>query len=100
MHSRGVRYLLKPYPEIREFEAMLRQLGPGQTWDGIRFSASGDTAEAEGQPLFYFSRRTDDVLFTFSDGDWRCLKEVFSAVLERPELRTMLDHLSLEYGEI
>ena len=100
MHSRGVRYLLKPYPEIREFEAMLRQLGPGQTWDGVHFSASGDTAETEGQPLFYFSRRTDHVLFTFSDGDWYCLKELFAAVLEKPELRSMLDHLSLEYGEI
>jgi hypothetical protein len=27
---------------------MLRQLGPGQTWDGVHFSASGDAAEAEG----------------------------------------------------
>jgi hypothetical protein len=100
MHNRGVRYLLKPYPEIREFEAMLRQLGPGQTWDGVHFSASGDTAEAEGQPRYCFRRRTDHVIFTFSDGDWCCLRELFLAVLERQELRSMLDHLSLKYGEI
>ena len=79
---------------------MLRQLGPGQTWDGVHFSGLCDTANAEGQPLFYFSRRTDHVGFTFSDGDWCCLNELFSAVLERPELRSVLNHLSLAYGEI
>ena len=88
------------HPEIREFEAMLRQLGPDQIWDGVHFSASGNPAEAEGQPLFYFSRRTDDMLFAFSDGDWCCLKELFSAALERPGLRSVLDHVSLEYSEI
>lgn len=100
MHNRGVRYLLKPYPEIREFEAMLRQLGPGQTWDGVYFSTLGDTAETKGQALFQLSRRRDHVLFTFSVADWRCLKELFSAVLDRPAIRSVLDHLSLEYGEI
>ena len=79
---------------------MLRQLGPGQTWDAVYFSALGDTAETNGQPLFHFSCRRDHVLFTFSAADWRCLKESFSAVLERPEIRSVLDHLSLEYGEI
>jgi hypothetical protein len=79
---------------------MLRQLGPGQTWDGVHFSASSDTTGAEGPLLFCFSRRTDHVLLTFSDVDWCCLKELFSAVLERPELRSILNRLSLEYGEI
>jgi hypothetical protein len=65
--------------------------------DGVYFSALRDPAETEGQPLFHFSRRRDHVLFTFSAGEWRCLKELFSAVLERPEIRSMLDHLSLEY---
>jgi hypothetical protein len=76
------------------------QLGPGQTWDGVYFSASGDTADAEGHSFFYFSRRADHVQFTVSDRDWCCLKELFSAVLERPELRSMLDHLAVEHGEI
>src|SRR5258708_13201399 len=88
------------HPEIREFEAMLRQLGPDQTWDGVHFSASGNTAEAEGQPLFYFSRRTDDMLFAFSDGDWCCLKELFSPALGGPGLRPLLDHLSLNSPEL
>lgn len=83
-----------------ELEAMLRRLGLGQTWEGVHFSGSRNTAEAEGQPLFYFSRRTDHVLFTFSDGDLCCQKVLFLAVLERPELRSMLDNLSLKYGEI
>jgi hypothetical protein len=100
MNGRGVRYPLGPYPEIRELDAMLRQLEAGQIWDGVHFSASGDKAEAEVHPLFHFCRRTDRVLFSFSEGEWRCLKELFSAVLERPELRSVLNQLSLEYGEI
>ncbi len=99
MHNRGVRCLLKPYPEIRELEAILRHLEPGQTLDGVHFFASGYTAEKDGQTLFSFRRRSDDVLFTFSDGDWCCLKDLFSAALEKPELRLMLDRLSLKYGE-
>lgn len=100
MNGRGVRYPLGPYPEIRELEAMLHQLDAGQIWDGLYFSASGDKAEAENSPVFHFCRRTDRVVFTFSEGEWRWLKELVSAALGDPKLRSVLNHLSLEYGEI
>ena len=66
----------------------------------LNFFASADKAEAEGHPLFHFCRRTDRVLFSFSEGEWRCLKELLSAVLEQSELKSVLNHLSLEYCEI
>ena len=69
MTGRGVRYPLGPYPEIRELDDMLRQLEAGQIWDGVYFSGSGDKAEVEGHPLFHFWRRTDRVLFSFSEGE-------------------------------
>jgi hypothetical protein len=71
MTGRGVRYPLGPYPEIRELDAMLRQLEAGQIGDGVYFSASGDKAEVKGHLLFHFCRRTDRVLFSFSEGEWR-----------------------------
>jgi hypothetical protein len=100
MHHRGVRYPLGSYPEIREFEAMLRQLDRGQVWNGGHFFATTEATETEGQLLFVFGRRTDGVLFTFSETEWRCLDGLFQQALARPELRALLDRLSLEYGDI
>lgn len=100
MRDRGVGYPLGSYPEIREFVAMLRQLDRGQVWNGRHFSATAEAAETEGQLLLVFCRRTDGVLFTFSETEWRCLDELFQQTLARSELRAILDRLSLEYGEI
>jgi hypothetical protein len=51
----------------------------------LNFFASADKAEAEGHPLFHFCvALTTRVLFSFSEGEWRCVKELFSAVLEHP----------------
>ena len=100
MRDRGVGYPLGSYPEIREFVAMLRQLDRGQVWNGGHFSATAEAAGTEGQPLLVFCRRTDGVQFTFSETEWRCLDELFHQTLARPELRAILDRLSLEYGDI
>ncbi len=100
MHHRGVRYPLGSYPEIREFEAMLYQLDRGQIWNGGHFFATTDATERQGQMLFVFGRRTDGVLFTFSETELRCLDGLFQQTLARPELRALLDRLSLEYGDI
>ncbi len=100
MRHRGVRYPLGSYPEIREFEAMLRQLDCGQVWNGGHFSATTDAIGTEGQPLFVFGRRADGVLFTFSETEWRCLDGLLKQTFSRPELRALIDRLSLEYGDI
>jgi hypothetical protein len=98
MRDRGVRYPLGSYPEIREFEAMLRQLDRGQAWKGVHFFA--EATGTDEQPVFAFGRRTDGVLFTFSETEWHCLEELVQQTLARPEVRALLDRLSLEYGDI
>jgi hypothetical protein len=79
---------------------MLRQLDRGQVWHGEHFSATAEATETEKQPQFVFCRRTDGVLFTISETEWRCLDELVQQTLARPELRALLDRLSLEYGDI
>jgi hypothetical protein len=100
MRDRGVRYPFERYPEIRELEAMLRQLRPGRFWEGAHFCASADATGPDGQPLFQFCRRTDRVLLTFSETEWRSLNELSNEALSAPRLRTVLDRLSLEYGDV
>jgi hypothetical protein len=79
---------------------MLRQLDRGQVWHGGHFSATAEAPGTEGQQQFVFCRRADGVLFTLSETEWRCLDEVLQQALARPELRALLDRLSLEYGDI
>jgi hypothetical protein len=47
MNSRGVRYPLGPYPEIQEFSAMLRHLGPERPWRGIYFQGTAEVASPD-----------------------------------------------------
>ena len=100
MDGRGVSYPLGPYPEIQEFMAMLQQLEPGQTWDGLHFHASADTT-TPGQPVkFQFRRRADGVMFTFAEAEWESLNGVFAAALAEPALQVVLAELALVYGEL
>jgi hypothetical protein len=100
MHNSGVRYPVGPYPEIQEFEIMLRSLQPGQTWNGLYFSASARAVQPERCPRVQFWRRADPVVFTFSEEEWRWLQDLFRDALAAPGLRPMLDRLSLEYGDL
>ena len=100
MRERGVRYPLERYPEVRELESMLRLQRPGQAWEGAHFCGSSDATAADGQPLFQFCRRTDRVVLTFSETEWRSLSALFNDVLSAPRLRPILDRLSLEYGDV
>ncbi len=99
MDSRGVVYPLGPYPQIREFAAILEQLEPGKRWDGPYFNAWTETLK--GQELcFVFRRHKDQVTFSFSEEEWKRLKRLFSAALAEPALQSLFDELALVYGEI
>lgn len=100
MHSGGARYPIGPYPEIREFEIMLRTLQPGQRWNGLHFSASARVVEPERCPRVQFWRCSDRVALTFTEEEWRCLQDVFRDALRAPGLQPILDRLSLEYGDL
>jgi hypothetical protein len=100
MQCRGVRYPIGPYPEIREWEAILRQLEAGSAWEGIHFCASSEIGEENGQRLFHFYRRADRIRFTFTAVEWQSLKEVFSDLLATPDIRSVMDRMSLEFGDL
>jgi hypothetical protein len=99
MDSRGVVYPLGPYPQIREFAAMLEQLEPGQRWDGLLFKAWTETYKGQGL-CFVFRRHKDSVTFSFPEEEWKRLKRLFSAALAEPALQSLFDELALVYGEI
>lgn len=100
MRARGIEYPIGPYPQIREFGAMLQQLQVGQPWDGLYFSASVNGSEVNGQEAIRFCRRTNGVLITLSEAECRCIRALFSMAMERLQTDSSLERLSLEYGEL
>ena len=100
MDGRGVIYPLGPYPEIQEFVAMLQQLEPGRTWNGVCFHASADATTPGQLVKFQFRRRADGVMFTFAEAEWERLRGVFAAALAEPALQAVLAELALVYGEL
>jgi hypothetical protein len=100
MERRDVVYPLSPYPQIREFAAMLEQLAAGGMWNGVHFHASADRVAADQPSRFEFRRRGDGVLFRFSEQEWNSLRGLFACFLAAPGMRTVVNELSLVYGEL
>jgi hypothetical protein len=99
MDSRGAVYPLGPYPQIREFAAMLEQMEPGKRWDGPYFDAWSDTYKGQGL-CFVFRRHKDLVTFSLPEEEWKRLKRLFLAALAEPALQALFDELALVYGEV
>jgi hypothetical protein len=100
MLDRGVRYPLGPFPQIREFAAMVDALEPGHFWNGIHFYGSADVASAEKPSSYIFWRHRDGVQFTFNEAEWYVLRDVMFYGLADPRLQSTLEELSLVYGEL
>jgi hypothetical protein len=97
--ERDLMYPVSPYPEIREFIAMLERLEAGQIWRGRHFF--GYTFKQDDNTVrFYFRRPSDGVTLGFSSDEWQSLKGLFTKALEMPALQKMFAELSLVYGEI
>jgi hypothetical protein len=96
MNERGVIYPIGPYPQIREFAAMVEQLEPESLWNGVSFLAS-----AGGSPVeFQFRRHSDGVALIFSEADWKKLKTLFTAAMAEPKMQPVFAELALVYGEL
>ena len=100
MDGRGVKYALRPYPEIQEFAAMLHHLKAERPWSGAHFHACAERPSSENPARFHFCRPADQVRLSFDHEEWDCLKELFSSALEAPSLQPVLSALILEYGEL
>lgn len=100
MHRKNVMYPIGPYPEIREFAAMLDQLKPGGAWRGLHFDAY-TVAESAGQPgELVFSRHRDGIVFGFTPEEWQCLRSLFASAMGMPKLAPRWKELELIYGEL
>jgi len=66
MDGRGVKYALRPYPEIQEFAAMLHYLKAERPWSGAHFHACAERPSCEIPARFHFflpARRSGQVEF-------------------------------------
>ena len=88
-----------PYPEIREFLAMLEHFEARHDWNGVRFHAYTCPAATE-KPMRFYVRRREGVVLGFSLAEWQCLKDLFAKALAMPELQQLLAELGLAYGEL
>ena len=100
MEVKGVLYPLSPYPQIREFSAMLAHLASRGTWDGKQFFGYTDQVRPDKPMRFHFRRPKDGVVVVLSTEDWQCLKDLFAQALALPELQPVIEELSLVYGEV
>jgi hypothetical protein len=100
MDSRGLSYVVAPYPQIREFAALVDQVEPGGVWKGLYFQASADGLTADEPCRFHFLRQADGVRLTFDAEEWGSLRRLLSVFLARPSVQPILEELSLTYGEL
>jgi hypothetical protein len=98
MTSREAVYPLGPFPQIREFAALLEHLPPGGFWKGSEFFGYTDGSDCQPVTRFYFRHRSNGIAFGFSPEEWKELREIFRQVLGSAELLPILTELSMEYG--
>ncbi|MGH9405616.1 MAG: hypothetical protein ACRD3D_07270 [Terriglobia bacterium] len=99
--SRNVTCPMGPYPQIRDLWTTLKRLRPGEQWTGHEFFAYTDAyRRPEAVTECYFRHRVNGIIFGFSTEEWRQLGKVFDRLFALPELKPVLDELSLQYGEL
>jgi hypothetical protein len=99
--NRRAAYPLGPYPQIRDLWVTLKRLEPGEQWTGHEFFAYTDAHHRPNEVTeYYFRHRVNGVIFGFSPEEWRQLGKVFDRFFALPELKPVLDELSLQYGEL
>jgi hypothetical protein len=98
---RAPQYPLSDYPVISEFRTMLAVLDPtgsAEHWKGEYFF--GYVAEQGKETTFSFRARSNGITFSFTEKEWKAVRELFRRAWEIPDVRMMWDGLILEYGEL
>lgn len=98
--ARDLTYVVSSYPQIREFEAMLKALVPEKIWSGHYFLGSGHAASGNAAPRYQFQRRNDGVILGFTAKQWDELKSLFAEAITQPILSAVFSELSLIFGEL
>lgn len=100
MTSREAVYPLGPFPQIREFAALLEHLPPGGFWKGSEFFGYTNGCDCQPVTRFYFRHRSNGIAFGFSPEEWNDLREIFRESLGTPAMVPVLAELSMEYGGV
>jgi len=99
--ARAPMYPLSEYAVMAEFRGMLATLDPEgstQHWQGEYFF--GYLGEHGKEFEFSFRARSNGITFTFSEKEWKAVRELFRRAWEIPAVRALWDGLILEYGEL
>jgi hypothetical protein len=96
MKRKRVTYPLTRFPKLREFASMLDHLVPGSRWQGREFI--GWTTNPDGPTTRYsFRNQRNAITISFTDSEWQSLKACVDQALAQPELKHVVDELSLAY---
>jgi hypothetical protein len=98
---RAPQYPFAEYPVIAEFRRMLAALDPAGSidhWKAKHFF--GYLAQPGKDTEFAFRARNNGITFTFSEKEWKSVRELFRRAWEIPDVRIAWDGLTLEYGEL
>lgn len=94
-------YPLNSYPQMLDLWVTLKRLEPGEQWTGHEFFAYTDAYHRPTEvTMYYFRHRANGIIFGFSPEEWRRLGQVFDQFFALPELKPVIDELSLQYGEL
>jgi len=99
--ARAPQYPFGEYPVIAEFRRMLAALDPAGSidhWKAKHFF--GYLAQPDKDTEFAFRARNNGITFTFSEKEWKSVRELFRRAWEIPDVRIAWDGLTLEYGEL
>lgn len=99
LDQRDLMCPLGPYPEIREFLAMLEHCEGDHIWRGRLFHAY-KVPEKPEKPMRLCVNFRNSAVIGFSLEEWQCLKELFAKALAMPSLQQLLAELTLAYGEL
>lgn len=98
---RAPQYPINDYPTIAEFRTMLTALESEDStmhWKGEYFF--GAVTERGKETELSFRARNNGIMFSFTEKEWRAVRELFRRAWEVPDVRIAWDGLILEYGEL
>ena len=99
--ARAPMYPLADYPVMAEFRVMLATLdpdGPTRHWKGEYFF--GHLGERGKEAEFSFRARSNGITLSFTEKEWKAVRDLFRRAWDLPAVREMWDGLIVEYGEL
>lgn len=97
LNRRDVVFTLDPYPQIREFMALLDQLPETGRWKGAEFFGyTDDRAQGASITRLYFRNRS--TVLGFWPYEWAALRDAVRETLRTPVMLPIVAELDTQYG--